>query len=119
MACCRETRACRSLLNEALGVFCSTETKGHSEKIKVLRVLDEFFFFRKNHSCIKYEPVMFKAYSAQMLLFKRSSILYNIRWRMLQVSVCLKELGFYSLFSRFKPAYANHPLSTVRNGIQY
>lgn len=66
---------------------------------------------------------MFKAYSAQfatgenMLLFKISSILYNIRWRMLQVSACLKELGFYSLFSRFKSAYANHPLSTVRNEI--
>lgn len=38
---------------------------------------------------------------------------------MLQVYACLKELGFYSLFSRFKPAYASYLLSTVRNSVQY
>lgn len=64
MVSCRERRACRSLLNGiALGIFCSIETKGHSAEIKLWMTLF-FFFLRKNRSCIKYEPVMFEAYSA-------------------------------------------------------
>lgn len=94
----RELREHKSLLNEiALGIFCSIEIKGHSARIKLLDDSPSFFR-RKDFSYIKYKPVTYKVNTAwipmgeNVLLFKKSSILCNIRYNMLQVYLCLQEL---------------------------